>query len=79
MGVHWRDPWHLEYFVDGKLVRAVSGHQMIDPKGFTGGTGLNKPMHIIINAEDQNWRFDKGTTSTDEELSDVENSIMWVD
>ncbi|WP_345683191.1 family 16 glycosylhydrolase [Novipirellula caenicola] len=79
IGVHWRDPWHLEYFVDGKRVRTVSGREMIDPKGFTRGTGLSKPMHIIINAEDQDWRSDQGITPTDEELSDVENGIMWVD
>jgi len=78
-GVFWRDPWHLEYYVDGKLVRTVSGSKMIDPKKFTGGTGLSKPMHLIINAEDQNWRSDEKITPTDEELADTQNSIMWVD
>lgn len=79
IGVHWRDPWHLEYYVDGKLVRTVSGKDMIDPKGFTNGTGLSKPMHVIINAEDQEWRSNDGLTPTDEELADVTQSIMWVD
>ena len=46
---------------------------------FTGGTGLNKPMHLIINTEDQNWRSDGDITPTDEELADTERSIMWVD
>ncbi len=78
-GVFWRDPWHLEYYVDGKLVRTVSGKKMIDPKDFTGGTGLSKPMHLIINTEDQNWRSDESITPTDEELADTELSIMWVD
>ena len=79
IGVHWRDPWHLEYYVDGKLVRTVSGRDMIDPKNYTNGTGLSKPMHIIINTEDQNWRSDKGIAPTDDELSDLSKSIMWVD
>ena len=79
VGVFWRDPWHLEYYVDGNLVRTVSGAKMIDPKDFTGGTGLNKPMHLIINTEDQNWRSDGDITPTDEELADTERSIMWVD
>jgi agarase len=79
VGVFWRDPWHLEYYVDGKLVRTVSGKEMIDPKNFTGGTGLTKPMHLIINTEDQNWRSDENITPTDEELADTERSIMWVD
>ena len=79
VGVYWRDPFHLEYFVDGEKVRTTSGKEMIDPKGFTKGSGLNKPMHIIINAEDQDWRSDQGITPTDKELADTSNSIMWVD
>ena len=79
IGVYWRDPWHLEYYVDGKLVRTVSGRSKIDPKNFTDESGLNKPMHLIINAEDQDWRSSKGITPTDEELGDVNKSIMWVD
>lgn len=79
VGVYWRDPWHLEYYVDGKLVRTVSGREQIDPKGFTQGKGLNKPMQIIINAEDQDWRSDQGVTPSDLELGDLTKSIMWVD
>lgn len=79
VGVYWRDPWHLEYYVDGKKVRTVSGRKIIDPKGFTKGTGLSKPMHLIINTEDQDWRSDNQITPTDEELADVDKSIMWVD
>jgi agarase len=52
---------------------------MIDPQGFTEGTGLSKPMHIIVNMEDQDWRSDAGITPTDDELGDVKKSIMWVD
>ncbi|MDO6809699.1 family 16 glycosylhydrolase [Zobellia galactanivorans] len=66
-GVYWRDPWHLEYYIDGVLVRTVSGKDIIDPKHFTNTTdpgnteidtrtGLNKEMDIIINTEDQTWR-----------------------
>ncbi len=66
-GVYWRDPWHLEYYIDGKLVRTVSGKEMIDPLYYTNSTnpgdssndtrtGLSKEMDIIINVEDQSWR-----------------------
>lgn len=79
VGVYWRDPWHLEYYVDGKLVRTVSGKDTVDPKGFTGGKGLTKPMHLIINAENQTWRTDTGIAPTDAELGDTDQSIMWVD
>lgn len=79
VGVYWRDPWHLEYYVDGELVRTVSGEEIIDPLGYTKGKGLTKPQRIIINQEEQQWRFDEGITPTDEELADVQKSIFWVD
>lgn len=79
VGVYWRDPWHLEYYVNGKLVRTVSGPDKIDPQKFTAGTGLTKPMHLIINTEDQNWRSDNQITPTDDELANTDDSIMWVD
>lgn len=79
VGVYWRDPWHLEYYVDGKLVRTVSGQDIIDPNGFTGGTGLSKPMYAIINMEDQNWRSDNGITPTDAELADPSRNTYYVD
>ena len=79
VGVFWRDPWHLEYYVDGKLVRTVFGKEKIDPNGYTGGKGLTKPMRIIINMEDQDWRSTAGVTPTNEELADNQRNIMWVD
>ena len=79
VGVLWRDPWHLEYYVDGKLVRTVSGRDKIDPKNFTDGSGLSKSMKIIINTEDQDWRKDAGITPTDVELADPKKQIMWLD
>ena len=79
VGVFWRDPWHLEYYIDGKLVRTVSGKEKIDPLGYTGGKGLTKPMRIIINTEDQDWRIDEGITPTDIELADNSKNIFWID
>lgn len=79
VGVYWRDPWHLEYYVDGQLVRTASGPDIIDPNGFTNGTGLSKPMHAIINMEDQSWRSDNGITPTDAELADPNRNTYNVD
>ncbi|MDF1754214.1 MAG: family 16 glycosylhydrolase [Verrucomicrobiales bacterium] len=79
VGVYWRDPWHLEYYIDGKLVRTVSGKEKIDPLNYTGGKGLTKPMRIIINMEDQDWRIEQGITPTDEELADNNRNIFRVD
>ena len=79
VGVYWRDPWHLEYYIDGKKVRTVSGKEKIDPQNHTNGTGLSKAMHVIINLENQDWRIAEGVTPTDKELSNTDNAIMWVD
>ena len=79
IGVYWKDPWNLEYYVDGKLVRTRSGVDQIDPKNFTNGTGLSKEMDIIINTEDQTWRANQGLTPTLEELANEENNTFKVD
>ena len=79
IGVYWRDPWHLEYYVDGKLVKTSSGKDIIDPRDFTNGTGLSKPMRVIINLEDQTWRTEQGLTPTDEELAEREKMTYLVD
>ncbi|WP_020208740.1 carbohydrate-binding protein [Gilvimarinus chinensis] len=79
VGVYWRDPWHLEYYIDGELVRTVSGVDMIDPYGYTNGTGLSKPMQIIVDAEDQDWRSDNGIVATNAELADSSKNQFYVD
>lgn len=78
-GVYWKDPWNLEYYIDGNLVRTVSGESIIDPLNYTGGTGLNKAMDIIINMEDQDWRSDQGLTPTDSELEKTDDHTFKVD
>lgn len=78
-GVYWIDPWNLEYYIDGKLVRKVSGRDMIDPKGFTNGTGLSKEMDIIINVEDQTWRSNQNITPSDKELANEAHHTFNVD
>lgn len=94
-GVYWRDPWHLEYYIDGQLVRTVSGRDQIDPLFHTNSvnpgdtssdtrTGLSKEMDIIIDAEDQDWRSDPQpgfllNTPTDNELANEANNTFLVD
>ncbi len=90
IGVFWRDPWHLEYYVDGMLVRTRSGKDQIDPVFHTNAvnpgdqttdtrTGLSKPMDIIINTEDQTWRALQGLTPTDAELVNTDDNTFDVD
>ncbi len=78
-GVHWIDPWNLKYYVDGVLVRTVSGANIIDPNNFTNGTGLNKEMDILFTVEDQDWRSNQGITPTDSELSNLTNNTFLID
>ncbi len=90
IGVYWEDPWNLKYYVDGELVRTRSGPDEIDPVYFTNAidpgdptndtrTGLNKPMDIILNTEDQSWRALQGLTPTDDELANEEDNTFQID
>ena len=80
VGTYWKDPWTLEYYVNGELVRVSSGPDVIDPYGFTGGTGLSKPMQAIFDAEHQGWRDIQGTLPpSDEELADPARNIFMID
>lgn len=84
VGIYWRDPFHLEYYIDGQLVRIVSGENLIDPKGHNeNGTGIDKEMDLIINMEDQSWRATQtpSLSPTSEELENRENQtfkVKWV-
>ncbi|MEM9410273.1 MAG: dockerin type I domain-containing protein [Planctomycetota bacterium] len=98
MGVYWKDPWHLEYYIDGQWVRTIKSfeHSFKNPSGqvesyqtsfnaidkydYTNGTGLSKPMHIIVNMEQQSWLTDLGVIPTDEELNDANGrNIFFID
>lgn len=79
VGVYWRDPWHLEYYIDGVFIKSSSGKDIIDPLDYTAGTGLSKPMQAIINTESHTWRSDDGIIPTDAELNDSEKNLYLVD
>ncbi len=79
IGVYWKDPWNLEYYVDGVKVRTRSGVSQIDPNNYTNGTGLSKEMDVIINTEDQTWRASQGLTPTTAELANEDNHTFKVD
>ncbi len=83
-GVLWEDPWSLSYYVDGKMVRKTPVDE-IDPKNFTNGNGLTKPMHMIISAAAQSWRSSESQGDgaidflTDPTVTNEEKTIMKVD
>lgn len=78
-GVYWKDPWSLEYYIDGELVRTRYGVAEIDPLNYTNGEGLSKAMDILITVEDQTWRANDGLSPTFSELENRDNQTMRVD
>ncbi|SNR16612.1 LamG domain-containing protein [Tenacibaculum jejuense] len=94
IGVYWKSPTHLEYYINGNLVKVmdnldtVGGKDGIDPLGYTSPnqtadntrTGLNKEMDIIINAEVQNWNAAADRFPTDEEIANSpEDHVLKID
>ncbi|WP_010182069.1 Ig-like domain-containing protein [Aquimarina agarilytica] len=59
-------------FVDpqGNLSEHTTSFDAIDKYGYTGGTGLSKPQHIIINMEQQSWLAALNIFPTREDLDD---------
>ncbi|MBB4078612.1 hypothetical protein GGR28_001225 [Lewinella aquimaris] len=74
-GAYWIDPWSIDIYLDGKLVRRLR----LEPDDDPDGVGLDRPMYLIIDTEDHAWRSEKGIVATDEELADDEKNIMLVD
>ncbi|PKA99691.1 agarase [Flavobacteriaceae bacterium MAR_2009_75] len=85
-GIYWKNPWHLEYYIDGELVRTVSGKDMIDPQFYTNATnpgdtssdtrtGLSKEMDIIINTEDQTWRSSPASGQQSDTYTPTDNEL----
>ncbi|OBQ56681.1 hypothetical protein VQ01_04930 [Tamlana sp. s12] len=58
-GVLWWGPRDLRYYVDGEEVRRTPEDE-IDPENYTNGTGLVKPMYLIISQAAQGWRENSG-------------------
>lgn len=90
IGVYWRDPTHLEYYLDGELVKTTSGLDDIegkggiDPRGYTRDasgerTGLTKPMNLIINMEAQDWNAVAGRTPTGAEIKRLKDHTFLMD
>ena len=93
LGVYWRDPFHLEYYLNGKWIRTMdkNSYSYLDPSGqkinktttfntidkfnYTKGTGLNKPMFLLIDTGIQPWTK---MTVTTEELNDPVKSVYKV-
>lgn len=79
IGVYWRDPFHLEYYIDGSLVRTVSGAAIIDPFEYRDGNGLSLPETIIFSGAAQTWQVNQNVWPTVNELAVEENNVFKID
>ncbi|NKB66791.1 MAG: family 16 glycosylhydrolase [Candidatus Latescibacteria bacterium] len=73
---YWKDPWHVDFFLDGVLVRRLRRDGITDPEE---DKGLYRPMFLIIDTEDHDWRSDQDIVASDEELTDESINKMRVD
>ncbi len=63
---------------DGNLSEHTTTFDAIDKYGYTGGTGLSKPQHIIINMEQQSWLAALNIFPTPEDLDDANNRNLFL-
>ena len=75
-GVFWKNPEHIEFYFDGKLVRTLTPETGLrDEKGYF----FDREMRLIFDMEDHTWRAKKGITPSDKELADESINKMFVD
>ncbi|MCF2948208.1 family 16 glycosylhydrolase [Paraglaciecola aquimarina] len=75
-GFYWKSPKHMEFYLDGKLVRVLSTEtDLTDPDGHF----FDRPLRIIFDMEDHVWRAKKGITPSLEQLDDPSKNKMYVD
>ncbi len=67
-------------FIDpqGNLSEHTTDFDAIDKYEHTGGTGLSKPQHIIINMEQQSWLTQLNIFPTPEDLDDANNRNLFL-
>ncbi|NJB83499.1 LamG domain-containing protein [Wenyingzhuangia aestuarii] len=82
-GVKWVNEQRLEYFVDGKRVKVVTGLRVadgIDPESYTACNGLTREMHMIISQAAQAWRYGGATNFwNSSDIKTGPNTKMYVD
>ncbi|OHX67171.1 Ig-like domain-containing protein [Flammeovirga pacifica] len=75
---------HEHSYLDekGEVQTVYTEFDALDKFGYTEGTGLSKPQHIIINMEQQDWLTALNVWPTDEDLDDANGRnfylIDWV-
>jgi beta-agarase len=79
VAAHWIDEWHIDWYLDGVLVRRIAPNTEDEIKDPLNNKGMNEEMVMIIDVEDHDWRSEKGIIATDEDLLDENKNKMFVD
>ncbi|BAM03540.1 LamG domain-containing protein [Phycisphaera mikurensis] len=74
-GAYWRDPFHVEIYYDGERVRTLAGADIND----FDGTGFSRPMRVILDLEEHDWRVKSGIDPSPRRLADPTQNRLWVD
>jgi agarase len=83
-GVHWESPTEVTFYIDGKItpkgawkdrVLKTKKGSILDKTKYS----MNKPLHLILDLEDHDWRSKSGHIATDEELANQANNKMYID
>ncbi|MEM6771832.1 MAG: family 16 glycosylhydrolase, partial [Bacteroidota bacterium] len=85
-GVLWKSPTEISFYIDGK---EMVGSSWADAKPYDkshtktyldkAAYSFDRPMYLIIDTEDHDWRSKQGHTPSDEELADDDRNRMYVD
>lgn len=84
-GAYWKSPTEVTFYMDGQLMPNSSWANRV----FKSGAGeilqnknqhsVKKNMHIIIDLEEHEWRFDAGNVDSNAALNNNNRNRMYVD
>lgn len=74
-GMYWKSPTDVEFYRDGEKIRTITQSGLTDPEGLY----LDRPMRLIIDTEDHQWRSNQGIVASDAELANNSINKMFVD
>ena len=84
-GVYWKSPTEITFYIDGIQTSDGSWAQatMLDkPSGEIMDKNvykMDKPVFMIIDTEDHDWRSNQGIVASDASLADNSKNTMYVD
>lgn len=85
-GVFWKSPTEVTFYIDGQETKNSSwAEAKLFDRNYSktyldkSVENMDRPMYLILDTEDHDWRSEKGNTPTDAELADGTRNRMYVD